>query len=614
MARTETNGGLSPLHRMALHHGLTLSYDAPDGTPRPVPEATLRLILTGMGVSLDDTPTGPGAPTTMALPQNAQCHLPDDLRDAPAWGIFCQLYELRSDRNMGIGDFADLARLAEICGAAGADFLGVNPLHALFTAAPDRRSPFSPSNRRFLNPLYIAVDQVTDAPLPAEAEGLRAAEVVDYPAVAAVKLRALRLAFDSTPFPKDGGHADFDRFVAEGGPALRLHALFEALSHHLTAQGHGAGWHVWPEELRDPTGAAVAELGEVLAEETLFHLWLQWIARRQLTAASDAARAAGMRIGLYLDLAVGEAPDGSSTWSGAAAALPGLSIGAPPDVFATTGQNWGLSAPSPAALAEADFAPYREMIAAQLRDAGALRIDHVMALWQVFLIPEHESPAAGTHLRQPFADLVETLAALSREHRAVVIGEDLGFVPDGFQEAMAQANILSYRILYFEQDETGFHDASEWPASALACLSTHDLPVMAAWWQGVDVDLREAHGLVDADNSALHRQHRAQERAWMVEALRPYGAAAGDAETTSADNLPDSVLEAAHRYLARTPSLLAGVRLADLAGPVTLTNLPGTTDAHPNWQPRSATRIEALAELPAFRTITALMRQERPRG
>lgn len=604
---------MSRLDRLARHHGLTLAYDDPDtGAPRPVPAATLRRILRGLGVDPEAAPSGPAAPRTMQVPKEARCWLPPSLETAPGWGIFCQLYELRSRRNWGIGDFADLADLARICGEAGAEFMGVNPLHALFTADPGRVSPFSPSNRRFLNPLYIAVDRLPGAEEPPGVAELREAELVDYPAVAEAKLTALRGVFAAAPFAGAGGEAAFADFVAEGGEALRRHALFEALSHHMVAEGHGAGWRDWPAGLRDVDGPEVAELRETLKDEVEFHLWLQWIARRQLAEAAEAARAAGMRIGLYLDLAVGEAPDGSATWSGAGVALPGLTIGAPPDMFATHGQGWGLSAPSPTALAAAGFEPFRAMIAAQLEQAGALRIDHVMALWQLFLIPEEGAPAEGTHLRQPFGELLRALAELSREHEALVIGEDLGFVPRGFREAMRRANILSYRILYFEQTETGFVSMDKYSGHALACISTHDLPVMSGWWQGVDIALREAHGLVDPETSRLHARNRARERTGLLRALRRGGVLGGEAGATGTD-LPEDVLDAAHRFLARTPCLLAGVRLADLAGPEAPTNLPGTVDAYPNWRPRSPTWLEDLAAAPRFARITALMRQDRPR-
>ncbi len=489
------------LHDLARHHGLTLDYELPGGGWRPVPDETIRLILRGLGQDPDGPATGAPAPVAMEVPADGRCYLPDGLREAPGWGVFCQLYELRSARNWGIGDFADLAALAGTVGAAGGDFLGINPVHALFGAAPSHTSPFSPSNRRFLNPLYVAPDLV-GCPRPTIEDG----PLVDYPSVAETKRRALRAAFDARePDPA------FDAFVAEGGEPLRLHALFETIS---AAQG-GTGWLAWPEPLRDPRGAAVAELARAHADDVAFETWLQYLARTQLHAAQAACLDAGMRLGLYLDLAVGEAQDGSATWSGAAAALPGLDVGAPPDMFSEQGQNWQLAAPSPAALAAQDFAPFRDMIAAQLRDAGALRIDHAMALWQLFLIPQGRPASDGTHLRFPFPDMLRTLAAESNANEAVVIGEDLGFVPEGFSDAMREANVLSYRILYFEQDPHGFRPTSAYPADG-AGLPVDPRPAGAR-----ELVARRRHRTARGARHGLARRHRAAPRAPRQGAPRP---------------------------------------------------------------------------------------------
>ncbi|KIT17597.1 4-alpha-glucanotransferase [Jannaschia aquimarina] len=566
---------------LARHYGLTLDYDS-----RPVPEETLRTVLRGLGQDPDAPPQGPPAPRTMEVPQDAACFLPPSLSNHPGWGVFCQLYEIRSARSWGIGDFADLADLATICGEAGADFIGINPVHALFTSRPDHCSPFSPSNRQFLNPLYIAPDKV-GCTRPSMADG----DLVDYEAVAQAKLPALRAAFDAA-----APDAGFDAFVEVGGTSLWRHALFEALSHV-----HGGGWTGWPEPFHDPAGPAVRKFADENAAEIRFHLWLQWIASEQLAVAQTAAKSAGMRIGLYLDLAVGEALDGSAAWSGGDTILPGVTVGAPPDVFSESGQNWQLAAPSPTGLRARDFAPFRDMIEAQLRHAGALRVDHAMALWQLFLIPQGKDAAEGTHLRYPFADMLRTLGAVSRAREAIVIGEDLGFVPDGFRDAMNRANILSYRIVYFEQSETGFAAPSEYPEMALACLSTHDLPTFSAWRAGNDIDLREEHGLVSPEASAQHRAHRKWERTALSKAV---GATGSD---------PDKLLDAVHGFIARTPCLIAGVRLADLVGPERPTNLPGVVDGYPNWKPRSPTPVEDIADHPAFVRTARIMREARPR-
>lgn len=608
---------MTALQPLCRRHGIATAYDDParPGTRRPVPEPTLRLLLDRRGAD------APPAPERLAAPEGQRCHLPDWLRARPAWGLFCQLYELRSDRNWGIGDFRDLADLARIAGAAGADFLGVNPLHALFPADPARRSPFFPSSRRFLNPLYIAVDALPGAEVPPEAAALRAGDRVDLAAVTRVKFAALRRIHATARFgdgPLSAGH--HAAFRARGGIALARHALFDALSLHQVERGHGVGWTGWAPPLRDIRSMSVAEFAAANEDEIDFHIWLQWVASVQLDAARDAARDAGMRLGLYLDLAVGEAPDGSAAWSAEGSMMDGLRIGAPPDVFAADGQDWGLAAPSPGGLAKDGCAAFRAMIEAQLRHAGALRIDHAMALWQLFLIPEGESPAAGAHLRYPFPQLVAALAEVSQAHGALIIGEDLGFVPKGFRAAMEAARILSYRILYFEQDARGFVPPDRWPRMALACLSTHDLPTLAGWWRAEDIALRRAHGLVGDTASEAQARTRADERGRLVHALaaaglldaaaEPPDAAAG---VTAQAGLSETLLVAAHRFIARSPCLLAGVRLADLVGPEAPTNLPGTIDSYPNWSLRSPTRIEAIAAHPVFRAVTAAMATERPR-
>ena len=580
------------LRALARRHGIATRYG-----DRPVPDETLRLILSRLG----------------AEGEGEACYLPGWLREAPAWGVFCQLYELRPRAgrpDWGIGDLADLADLARVLGEAGADFVGVNPLHALFLGAPDRRSPFFPSDRRFLNPLYLAPDALPGASALAVGAPAPTGEVVDYAAVAEAKLTALRSAFGAMPFGREVWSREaFEAFEAEGGEALRRHALFEAISLRMAEEGRGAGWHDWPEALRDAGSAEVRAFAEAEAGEVDFHMWLQWATSVQVAAAAEAAREGGMRIGLYLDLAVGEAPDGAASW-GSDLIMDGLVVGAPPDVFSAEGQDWGLAAPSPRALAH-DPAPFRAMIAAQLRHAGALRIDHAMALRQLFLIPEGASPAAGAHVRYPADEMMAVLAEESRRARAIVVGEDLGFVPEGFRDEMADADILSYRILYFEQEQGAFVPPAEWPGTALACLSTHDLPTLAGWWAAEDVALRREHGLVSEADTPEHEAQRARERRAILSLLEAEGLA--EPGWRADGPMPEGMPVAAHRLLARTPCLLVGVRLADLAGPERPTNLPGTTDAYPNWRLRSSTPIDEIADLPAFRAVTAAMAEARPR-
>lgn len=567
-----------------------------------------------------------GSPTSVA--PDKQCFIPDWLKLSRGWGITLQLYELRSARNWGIGDFADLAAFCVVAARVGADFVGVNPLHALFLADPRRCSPFFPSNRLFLNPLYIAVDKVegfTDAMAePHIIRQLVDTALVDYEAVAAAKLKALRRLWQkrqrSLRRKADRQPDAFDAFCERGGKALRSHALFEAISFHMVAEGEAAGWTAWPDEYREPKSKAVAAFAREREEEIAFHMWLQWLASRQLAAAQETARAAGMRIGLYLDLAVGEAPDGSASWSERELFETTVSIGAPPDVFTASGQDWGLLPLSPDRLSETGGIAYRRLADAAMRYAGALRIDHAMSLKQLFFVPEGGEPAGGAYAQYPLETLLGVLADASDEHGSIVVGEDLGIVPEGFRNLMEAAQILSYRILYFEQHEGSFIPPREYPRMALACLSTHDLPTIRGWWRGDDVRLRKEHGLIDADAAAAQSAERAAHRNALIRTLLASRTLkvqelmpVREASPTSRSAVPASLVVAAHRFIARTPSLLMGVRLADLAGENRPANLPGTIDSYPNWRPKCPVPLEALDRFPLFRAITRAVAAERPK-
>ena len=619
----------SKVSELAERYGIANEYTGLDGTRHTVPEETKRAILVAMGVD-PDTAELTDAPVTRQKARGLstpRCYLPDWLENGRAWGIALQVYAIRSEQNWGIGDFRDLGQFATLAAASGADFVGTNPLHALFPADPARRSPFFPSNRRFLNPLYIAVDAVpgyTASEMElAKAEDLRRSELVDYVGVTSLKLAALKRVWplwrDASDVPADYARAAFVRFCEAGGESLRLHCLFDALSMHMAAEGHGGGWKSWPEEFRSPSASGSLAFAASAGQSIEFMAWLQWLASVQLQQAQRAAREAGMRIGLYLDFAVGEAPDGSATWSDPLLTMRGVSVGAPPDYFSTKGQNWGLAPLSPAALVAQNLAPYDELVSASMVSAGALRIDHAMGIEQIFLIPEGQLASAGTYIHYPLERMVETLAAASHRHRAVLIGEDLGNVPEGFKDLMKEAAILSYRIFYFEQQEGSFVPAEEYPQSAMACLSTHDLPTIEGWWRGEDVELRRQHGLIGDEAAAVQFTLRDAERRSVLRVLAaaklPFPEEAEAIENAVIDDtpLPATLVDAVHRFLARTPCRLMAVRLEDIAGGRLPVNLPGTVDSYPNWQRKLELSLEEIASAPAFAAITRMLSKERPR-
>lgn len=569
----------------------------------------------------------------------ARCYLPRALaRGAKLWGIAVQLYGLRSRRNWGVGDFADLRELGHAADRAGASAIGLNPLHELDPADPEACSPYSPSSRLFLNVAYLDVEGVPDFAESDEARRLagtaefvraiaaaREASLVDYRAVAACKRPVLELLYASfrrVHLARDTERAGaFREFVTRGGKALELLGVFEALRERFAGERRSErGWATWPAEFRDPESAAVASFREEQRERIDFFAYLQWNADLQLATAALTCRR--MPVGLYRDLAVGAGSGGAEAWSDQRIFLSGVSIGAPPDALNVRGQNWGLAPPSPLALRESAYAGFAHLVRANMRHAGALRIDHVMALRRLFLIPEGETPGAGAYVRYPFEDLLAVVALESERHRCLVVGEDLGTVPEGFRERLQRARALSCRLLYLEREADGAYRSPEaYPALALASPGTHDLPTLPAFWTGYDLDVRAQLGLLPpAESLADARASRSRERAHLIDALVAGGDLAPEAaeRLRAADGAGDTsvlgpAVRAAYRYLARSGARLVIATLEDALDVVDQTNVPGTTWEHPNWRRRLSVTIEDLADEPRFAAFSSVLRALRAR-
>ncbi|RUM20702.1 4-alpha-glucanotransferase [Rhizobium vallis] len=614
------------LDELARRHGISPTRPSPDNREVAISNAAKRKILSALKVELPaaaDPEAGASLPEREPADQKIPTSfLPDFLTRTRIWGISLQLYELRSPRNWGIGDYQDLADMAELAGSLGADFIGLTPLHAPFLADPDRCSPYEPSNRQHLNPLYIAVDRVPgfvgSPELERQLQRLRRTDLVDYVGVARTKLAALRGLWPAwrQRGPADANYhpADFDAFIAERGDSLRLHALFECLSFSMVEDGRGAGWRGWPADFRRCDSPAVREFERDHADDVRFHMWLQWLAHRQLLQAAERARKAGLRLGLYLDLAVGEAVDGSATWSEPDVYVSKATIGSPPDPFAVDGQDWHLAGYLPSTIAAGNMSPYRRMVSAAMRYSGAIRIDHAPAVRRLFLVPTGSRPDGGGYVRYPQHRLLQILADASAEHRCLVIGEALGMIPEDLPDDLDAAQILSYRILSYEQDEKGFKPADAYPVLALACISTHDHQTLAGWWRGADIKARCDHAIVPPDLTGEHLRHRKRERRNLKAALEAAGLdlPAGLTARASREALRELTVSA-YRFIARTPSLLAVVRLADLTEEKKPTNIPGTSDTYPNWKPKLSVALGDLTASPLVARVTAAMREERPR-
>ncbi len=624
------------LDRLAAAYGVEPSYISERGETCVASDATKREILRAMGVAVDSDAElaqslaiAPGPDRNDGgVPSDTPCFMPDWLAGGRIWGVTCQLYGVRSSRNAGIGDFEDLAQLAELAAKAGADFIGVNPLHALFFAEAERYSPYAPSSRLFLNPFYIAVDRLPGAQAGRETPGARSARasaLVDYPQVAHLKRRAFEHAYDafcdSRARAGKGDMRDFNGFCAERGSTLHRFALYEALSEALVARGHYSGWHTWPASYRKHDSHAVRRFERENEERITFHKWLQWVAETQLRQAQERAIAAGMRIGLYLDLAVGVAPDGADTWAQPGIVVDGARVGCPPDMFNDNGQDWGLAPLSPAALKGRDFAPFVAMLRALMRNAGAVRIDHAMGLTRLYWIPGNVRATEGAYVRFPMRDMLRRLALVSQELRTVVIGEDLGTVPPGFREAMSEMEIQGYRVLYFEREGDGsFRTPHAYTHRALACLSTHDLPTLKGWWRGSDIDHREESDLVSPEHAANMRAGRAHDRTLLLVALNSAGLLPREFEPVLSGalpmpiDLPLDLCTAMHALLARTASRLVAVQLEDLVGMQEQANVPGTVIEHPNWQRKLPMNLDEISGTALFRDIASVVSRERARN
>ncbi|WP_448612969.1 4-alpha-glucanotransferase [Modestobacter sp. URMC 112] len=493
-----------------------------------------------------------------------RCWLPEHWR---AWGWAVQLYATRSRQSWGIGDLRDLRALRELAQEQGAGFVLVNPLHAVSPTPEQEASPYLPATRRFRNPVYLHVPDVPhpdDVDVEAEAgRALSDGELIDRDAVWAHKRRVLRRVFDAGTDQQ----AFRDWWWFQGQPLMDW-ATWSAL-----ADAHGPDWHAWPEELRDPRGEGVAAFAAAHEDEVSFHAWLQYQLDQQLTAATEG-------LTVIQDLPIGVAGGGADAWAWQDVLASGVSVGAPPDAFNSSGQDWGSPPLVPWRLQAADYEPFVQSIRATMAGAGGLRVDHVMGLFRLWWVPSDGSAAEGAYVRYPHEDLLDIVALESHRAQAIVVGEDLGTVEEGVREAMAAHGVLSYRLLWFEDDEP-----SAWPAEAMAAITTHDLPTVAGLWTGADVAEQREHGT--GTEEELERG-RSSLLAHLPDV--PEGAS------------PAEAVEAAHRRLATAPSVLLSATLDDALAVERRPNMPGADD-RPNWRLPLPVPLEELAGHPGVQAV-----------
>jgi 4-alpha-glucanotransferase len=512
---------------------------------------------------------------------------------AKMWALAVQLYGVRSRRNWGHGDFTDLIGLIELAAQLGASGIGLNPLHALFDESADAYSPYSPSSRHFLNSHYIDPEKVPEYPgtaaagLTHEIAALRDAELVDYAGLIKAKSRALELAYEA--FQRSGNSSRQNAFAAfrkRSGALLARFSCFEFLRRRF-----GNIWWTWPDEWRKPNDKKLAALRKSEYAAIGYHEFLQWVADEQLSACRAQAGALGLGIGLYLDIAVGVRADGFDAWNEQGVLEPALEIGAPPDRLNLEGQRWGLAGINPMGLEAHECESFRRMLRASMQYAGAVRIDHVLGLKRLYLIPREMHSDQGAYVRLAFEQLLAATSKESIANRCVVIGEDLGTVPDGFREALAEWGIWSYQVMMFQRAEDGGFIAPElYRKNALATFATHDLPTFAGWKSGHDLIVKRALGMNPGETD--------EERAGALDALARAMAWRG----LHTQDYPSVV-----RFLAETPSRLLIVSLEDALDLVEQVNVPGTIAEHPNWRRRLPIDLEELKIEPRLLALADIL-------
>lgn len=539
------------------------------------------------------------------------------------WGYAVQLYAVRSRRNWGVGDFSDLAELVRICARCGANIIGLNPLNVLCHDFPENASPYQSISRLFLNPIYIDVEAVPEFTAEDKqlVEGLladiRGSEYIQYNKVYPLKVKMLEKCFKRFMEGKDTARQKaFENFCREQGDELEKLALFQALYEEESPKVWG-GWMAWPQELRSPSAPGITDFAAAHKERIEFFKFMQFEADRQFTEVKNLVDKLGLKIGLYRDLAVGVGKDSAEYWGNAGLFIPGVGAGAPPDAFFPCGQSWGLGAFSPAMLKELRYEPFIKILRANMKNAGALRIDHVMSLMRLYMLPDNQEQ--GTYVHYNFEDMLNIVALESHLNKCVIVGESIGNVPDGFLDILRQRNVHSLSVLWSERANAGwggFLAPYDYPPHAFASVGTHDMPPLKMWWFGYDIELSDTLGMIGSAEEKANAYHKREaDRGMLLSSLDAAGVWPEDRPRQSnyiyGENYPEGIEEAVHRYIARAASGVVLMQLEDFLYVEKQQNLPGTDrDRHPNWRLKLPVNLEDLEADPAYlRNITAIKKE-----
>ena len=561
------------------------------------------------------------------------CYSPQEAHKNKVWGYTAQLYSLRSENNWGIGDFTDLYQLIEKATAQGASTIGINPLHPLYQNNPAHRSPYSPSSRCFLNPIYIdvtaipnysnckAVQQIINSSsFKQKLQEVKHSELIDYPGVAALKFDIIERLFEDFCNNKAVNYIsenkDFTLFKKTHGEDLLSLTTFDALYEYFRSIDENVyGWTAWPTAYQQPNSAEVTTFKKTHAYRIDYFAFVQWLAHSQLSSVKQAVKANDMKIGLYLDLAVGCDGSGAEVWSDQNLYVAGASIGAPPDAMNALGQNWGLTPMNPISLKKQGYQPLVKALRSNMQYAGALRIDHILGLMRQYWVAPGMGADEGIYITFPLNDILSIIALESRRNECIVIGEDLGNVPDGFTDIMMASGLLSFKVMFFERWESGlFKRPASFPEQSIATISTHDLPTLAGWWIGNDLQWREKLELYPTEEAGEQdRNARADERKMLIAALTDLNVIdMNNLPTQSPASMNTELNIAVQKYLATASSHLQLIPLEDAIGMTEQVNIPGTIDQHPNWLQKLPVSIEAFCTHNSVSQIAKAMKEARP--
>tara|TARA_R110000765_G_scaffold145872_1_gene248162 strand:- start:1950 stop:4115 length:2166 start_codon:yes stop_codon:yes gene_type:complete len=559
------------------------------------------------------------------------CYSPQEASSEKMWGYAAQLYSLTSEDNLGMGDFGDLAKLVEKSAKQKASAIGLNPLHPLYQNNPAHRSPYSPTSRCFLNTLYIDLKQVPNFSTCQAAQSrfnsdeiqnkiayAKQTELIDYPAVADIKFDILEILFQDINNLSLEQQTEFTDFKTSQGNDLLQLATFEALYEHFRKIDENTyGWPDWPVAFQAPDSDEVKAFQQTHSNRINYFCFVQWLAHRQLKSIAVQAKKSGMPIGLYLDLAVGCDGSGVDVWSDKDVYVAGAAVGAPPDAMNTIGQDWGLTPINPVALQKQGYQPLVKALRSNMQYAGALRIDHILGLMRQYWVAPGMSADEGVYITFPLADILRIIALESRRNNCVVIGEDLGTVPDGFGEIMAKAGLLSYKVLFFERWDSGFFMRPElYPAQSMVTVSTHDLPTLTGWWTGKDLEWRQKLSLYP--NEAMgqnERDSRIKDRQLLIDALNDLNVMdISKAPAQAPAKMNRELSLSVQKYMAKAPSHIQLIPLEDALEIVEQVNIPGTIDEHPNWLQKLPVTIEAFDTTDSVNELATAMNAARPRS